>query len=67
VKRHHDHGNSYKGKHLVEDGLNFQRFSPVSSWQEAWQRAGRHGAEEVTGSSISGSAGSRKSKPLGLA
>jgi hypothetical protein len=25
-------------------GLEFQRFSPLSSWWEAWQCAGRHGA-----------------------
>ena len=31
VKRYHDHGNSYKGKHLIGD-LHFQRFSPLSSW-----------------------------------
>ena len=38
MKRHHDQGNSYKGKHLIGAGLQFQRFSPLSSWQEAWQR-----------------------------
>ena len=26
--------------------LQFQRFSPLSSWQEAWHCAGRHGAGE---------------------
>jgi hypothetical protein len=26
VKRHHEHINSYKGKHLIEAGLQFQRF-----------------------------------------
>jgi hypothetical protein len=25
-KRHHDHGNSYKGKHLSGAGLQLQRF-----------------------------------------
>jgi hypothetical protein len=24
VKRHHDHSNSYKGKHLIGDGLWFR-------------------------------------------
>jgi hypothetical protein len=24
VKRHHDHSNSYKGKHLIGDGLQFR-------------------------------------------
>jgi len=27
-------------------GLQFQRFSPLSSWQETWHRAGRLGARE---------------------
>ena len=44
VKRHHDHGNSYKGKHFIGAGLWFQRFSPLSSWQEAWWHVSRHGA-----------------------
>jgi hypothetical protein len=34
VKRQYDHGNSYEGKHLTEAGLEFQRFSPLSSWWE---------------------------------
>ena len=33
----------HKGKHLFGDGLQFQRFSPLQSWWEAWQCAGRHG------------------------
>ena len=32
VKRHHDHSDSYKGQHLIGAGLQFQRFSPLSSW-----------------------------------
>lgn len=24
MKRDHDHGNSYEGKHLIEDGLQFR-------------------------------------------
>jgi hypothetical protein len=35
VKRHHDQGNSYKRTHLIGAGLQFQRFSLLSSWQEA--------------------------------
>jgi hypothetical protein len=27
LKRGHDHTNSYKGKHLIEAGLQFQRFT----------------------------------------
>jgi hypothetical protein len=34
VKRHHDQGNSNKGKRLIGAGLEFQEFSPLSSWQE---------------------------------
>ena len=40
VKRHHDHHNSYKGKHLIGTGLQFQRLSPLSTWQHPH----RHGA-----------------------
>ena len=29
MKRHHDQGNSYKGKHLVEVGLQVQSFSSI--------------------------------------
>jgi hypothetical protein len=35
MKKHHDHSNSYKGKHLIGVGLQFQRFSPLSAPQEA--------------------------------
>jgi hypothetical protein len=53
VKRHHDHGNSYKGKHLVWIGLQSQRFSQILSWQKAWQHASRHGVEDGAESSTS--------------
>ena len=58
MKRHHDQGNSYTGKHLIGVGLLFQRFNPLS-WWEAWQHAGRH---DVGGdkSSTSWSPGSRR-------
>jgi len=46
VKRHLDQGNSYQGKHFIEAGLQFQRFSPLSSWWGAWWHAGGHGAGE---------------------
>ena len=36
-------GNSYKGKHLIEAGFQFQRFRSLSPWWEAWQCAGKHG------------------------
>jgi hypothetical protein len=44
VNRHRDQGKSYKGQYLIGAGLQVQRFSPLSSWQEAWQCPGRHGA-----------------------
>ena len=44
VKRHHDHSNSYKGKHSIGTGLQIQRFSPLSSWHETWKHPHRHGA-----------------------
>ena len=31
-----------KGTDLIGAGLSVQRFSPVSSWQEAWKCPGRH-------------------------
>jgi hypothetical protein len=37
MKRHHDQGNSYKGKHFIGASLRLQGFSPLSSQQEAWQ------------------------------
>lgn len=30
MKRHHDHDSSYKRKHLIGDGLQYQRLSPLS-------------------------------------
>jgi len=44
VKRHHDQGNSCKGQHLIRAALQVQRFSPLSSWQEACQYPGWHGS-----------------------
>jgi hypothetical protein len=34
VMKYYDQANSYKGKHLIGAGLQFQRFSLLSSWQE---------------------------------
>ena len=53
LERHHDQSNSYKGKHLIGAGLQFQRFSSLSSWWEAWQDKGRHGAGEGAESATS--------------
>jgi hypothetical protein len=66
-KRHHDQGNSYKGKHLIGAGLQFLRFSPFLPWQETWQHVGRHGAGEVTERFTSGLAGTWKRGTLDLA
>jgi hypothetical protein len=54
------HGNSYKkkktktkpnnNKNLIGAGLQFQSFNSAPSWHEAWQTAGRHGAEGVKSS-----------------
>lgn len=44
VKTHHDHSISHKGKHSTGAGSRLQRFSPLSSWREAWQHAGRNGS-----------------------
>ena len=46
LKRQHGHSNFYKEKHLIVAGLQFQRFSTLSSWWEAWQHTGRHDAGE---------------------
>jgi hypothetical protein len=46
VKRHHDQGSSYKGKHLNGAGLQVHRLSQLSSWPEVWQNADRHCAGE---------------------
>lgn len=42
VKRHHDHGNSYKREYLIGTCIHSQRFNLFSSWQEKCWEAGRH-------------------------
>jgi hypothetical protein len=59
MKRHRDQGNSYKGKHLIRAGLQFQRFSPLSPWWETQQHAGRFDAGGAKGS-ISWSEGNQE-------
>jgi hypothetical protein len=66
VKRHHCLIYSWKGKHLIGAGLQFQRFIPLSSWWNAWQHAVRHGNGQVAESSTSASSGNRKRKSLDL-
>jgi hypothetical protein len=60
LNKHPNQSNSYKGQHLIGAGLQVQRFSPLSSWQEAWQHPGRHGAGEGAESSTSCSEGKQK-------
>jgi hypothetical protein len=55
MRRLPDHGNNYKGKHFLGTGLQFQRLSPLSSWWEPSQHAGK-GVERST----PGSTGNRK-------
>ena len=50
VKKHQDHCNSYKEQHLIGAGLQFQRFSLLSSWREAWYHAGTLSAGGAKGS-----------------
>ena len=67
MKRHHDHGNSYKGKCLIGDDLQLIILvNLLMLWRQVWWHSGRHGWRK-TGTSTSGMAGSRKSKPPGLA
>jgi hypothetical protein len=54
MKRHHDRSNSYKRKHFIRTGLEFQH-------------ARKHDVGEGAGSSVSGSAGSREKDTVGLA
>ncbi|EDL86921.1 sodium channel, voltage-gated, type VIII, alpha polypeptide, isoform CRA_d [Rattus norvegicus] len=53
VKRRHDHSSTCKGNHFIGAGLQFERFSPLSSWREAWLHPGRPCAGEGAGSSAS--------------
>jgi hypothetical protein len=48
-----------RGQHLFRAGLQVQRFSPLSSRQEAWQHPGRHGTGGAE-SSISCSKGKKE-------
>lgn len=47
MKRHHDLGNAYARKTLIEAGLHFQRFSPLPLWWEAWWHEGKYDATDV--------------------
>jgi hypothetical protein len=40
VKRHYDHGNSYKGKPLTGAGYTFRDLSPSSWWEHGSIQAG---------------------------
>jgi hypothetical protein len=46
MNRHHDLGKSYKKQHLIRDGLQDQRFNPLSSrWEHGSIQAGMAQAE----------------------
>jgi hypothetical protein len=60
VKRNNVHDHSYKEKYLIGAGFQLQKFSLLSSWQEAWQHVSKRGAGEVAERSTSVAAGSRK-------
>ena len=47
VKKHCEHSNCSKRKHLTLVGLQLPRFSKLLSWWEERQYAGRHGVEDV--------------------
>ena len=47
-------------QYLIGAGLQARGFCSLSSRQETWQRAGRHGAGEGTEKSTSGSEGSQQ-------
>jgi hypothetical protein len=64
VKRHYDHDNS--GMDWMGACLQFQGFSPMSSWQRARQHTGIHSAGEVAENSTYGFAGIRKRETMGL-
>jgi hypothetical protein len=51
---------SLKREHLIGSGLQFQRFSLLSSWWEAWEHPGRHGAGEGAENSTSLSSDSKE-------
>jgi hypothetical protein len=40
-------------KHIIGAGSQLQRFSPLSSWQEAWQLTSRCAGEEAKTSTSS--------------
>lgn len=52
VERHHNHSNFYKEKYLTGTCLWFQKFSPLSLGQEAWE----HAADVVLERELEGSA-----------
>jgi hypothetical protein len=60
VKRHHDQCIAHEGQHLIKANIKFQKFSPLSSRQEAWQCLGKHGSGEGDEGYISCSEGNQK-------
>jgi hypothetical protein len=65
VNRHNHHSSCYKGKHFTGAGLQFQRFSPLLSWQEAWQ-ADMVLEKELRALPLDSQAAGRANEPVGL-
>lgn len=59
MRRYHDHGNTYNGKHLIGGGYNFRGLTHYLHG-ETRQCTGRHGAREGAKSPTFWSAGNRK-------
>lgn len=47
MKKHDDHGNSYKENHLIVVCLQYLKFSPLLLGGGAWSYVDRHGAREI--------------------
>ena len=67
MKKHHDHGKSYFKKHLIEAGLQFQRFiiQIIIMVGGSMAECG-HGAGAVAESSTSSSEGGERSTGPGV-
>ena len=71
MKKHHDHSNSYKRKHLIGAGLQFRSLVHCHHGREYGGEhegtAGSQDAGDTVESSISGSIGSGKKESLAWA
>lgn len=67
VKGHPDRGNSCKRKCLIGAGLQFQRFSPLSSWQKTVVHADLVMEKELRALCLDPQAAGRDYATLGIA